>query len=75
MSDGRNGFLCEETPEDFARVLLAAAADRKKLHEVGKNASREIYLSWEDAIDRAYRRYVEVVEAWPFPLPYRKKTD
>lgn len=75
VSDGRNGFLCEETPEDFARVLLAAAADRKKLHEVGKNASREIYLSWEDAIDRAYRRYVEVVEAWPFPLPYRKKTD
>ena len=75
VTDGRNGFLCEETPEDFARILLAAIADREKLAEVGKNASREVYLSWEDAIDRAYRRYVEVVEAWPYPLPYRKRMD
>ena len=75
VTDGRNGFLCEETAEDFARVLMASVADRQKLAEVGANASREVYLSWEDAIDQAYRRYVEVVEAWPYPLPYRKRMD
>ena len=63
------------TAEDFARVLMASVADRQKLAEVGVGASREVYVSWEDAIDRAYRRYVEVVEAWPYPLPYRKRLD
>ncbi len=72
VTDGQNGFLCEETAEDFAKVLLAATENRQKLTEVGISASKEIYLSWEDAIDRAYRRYVEVVEAWPYSLPYRK---
>ena len=73
VEDGFSGYLCEENVPDFTHVLLTATADRTKLREVGENASRHIYLSWEDAVSKAYNRYIEIVEAWPHALPYRDR--
>ena len=71
VEDGMSGFLCEETAEDFAKTLLAAAANREALKTTGENAAKYVYLSWEDAVAKAYARYVDIVDAWPYPLPYR----
>ena len=64
ITDGVNGFLAEENAESLCTKLMAAVADREKLHQVGVRAGEDIYLSWEDAVARGYHRYEEIVSEW-----------
>lgn len=59
--DGVSAYLIEEQPEDFARVLLGAASDRAKNRLVGENAAKTLYLPWETAVDKAQKRYLEIL--------------
>ncbi len=60
ITDGRNGFLIENTPEAMAQLLLQVGDDLEMLHNVGQNAMDEIYISWEQAVRLAYDRYKEL---------------
>ncbi len=68
------GFLAMETADSCSRVLLDACQSRESLATVGDNAGQHLYLSWEDAVAKAYARYKEVLRLWPGPLPYNAKT-
>ena len=63
ITDGRNGFLIEETPEAMAALLERVGGDIPLLRTVGQRAMDEIYLSWSDAVAAAYERYGAVIEA------------
>lgn len=69
IPDGVSGFTAEETPEDFARAIRQLIAQPQKLKEVGQTAMDTLYLSWEDAVTNAYRRYENLCANWPHPLP------
>lgn len=56
-----SGLLIEENAVDEARVILAACQSRDTLPTIGKTAGRELYLSWEEAVERAYCRYQEIL--------------
>ena len=62
VTDGRNGYLIEETAQDLARMLLWACEQRDALKQTGEHAMQEIYLSWPDAVHLAQKRYQEVLE-------------
>ena len=62
VTDGRNGFLIEETPEALAAKLLEISSDRDYLRNVGQHAMDEIYSSWEMCVGEAYKRYQSVLE-------------
>lgn len=64
IEDDVTGFLCEETTESFANRLRTLLRDPKRMKQVGENACGKIYLSWEDAVDNAYKRYEQVVEEY-----------
>ena len=64
VEDGINGFLAEENPEAMCTRLMEAIADREQLDRVGKAAGEQIYLSWEDAVAKAYARYEILVSRW-----------
>lgn len=66
VAHGGNGFLAQENAADCARVIQSACYDRAELQAVGQHAGKELYLSWEDAVDRAYRRYEEIVAAYAY---------
>ena len=70
---GTNALLAEENGEDCGRVILEACQSRSSLNEIGETASRDLYLSWEDAVARAHKRYGEILKAWPGPLPYNSR--
>jgi len=57
VTDGENGFLMEENAESLAEILEKLCQNRELCRTVGENACRELYLSWEDAVGRAYERY------------------
>jgi glycosyltransferase involved in cell wall biosynthesis len=62
ITDGRNGFLIEETPEAMAAFLKEACGNLSQLHDVGQHAMDEIYLSWQECTARAYARYQQIID-------------
>lgn len=60
--DNHNGFLCEENKNSLKYVITKAISDKQKLKEIGLNAQKEVYYSWEDSIMSAYKRYIEIID-------------
>lgn len=62
VKDGVNGFLSEDSEEKFADKVCEAVGDYDHLKEIGKNASRDLYISWKDCTDILHNRLREIVE-------------
>ena len=60
VTDGHTGILIEETGEALAAALLDL--ETAKMHEIGRHAMDEIYLSWADSVAMAAERYHVVLE-------------
>jgi len=55
--DGQNGLLIEENAPSMAQKLAWACDHLDTVHRIGINAQNEIYISWQEAVERAYARY------------------
>ncbi|MBR3935414.1 MAG: glycosyltransferase [Oscillospiraceae bacterium] len=64
ITDGETGFICKNTPEDFADKLHSLCTERELMKTVGKNAMDKIYVSWEDSVAAAVERYKIVLEKY-----------
>ncbi|MCH5195732.1 MAG: glycosyltransferase [Oscillospiraceae bacterium] len=62
IDDGKTGIICRNDARDMAKKLEFASKNRAKLREIGENAMREVYVSWETAVKRAFDRYPAVIE-------------
>lgn len=60
--DGDTGFLAEENSESFSEKLHFLCKNPEKMKETGKNAMDKIYISWEDSVENAVKRYETVLE-------------
>ena len=60
VTDGQNGLLIEENGEDLCRQVLYTCKNLDAVRQIGHNAQRQLYLSWEDAVSRAESRYVDI---------------
>ena len=64
VSDGRNGFCIEENASAMAAKLLSLCRAPETMRAVGENAQRELYVSWETAVQRAMARYKIVIDKY-----------
>ena len=62
VTDGQNGFFIEEKAGSMAAMLRRLLPQRELMRQVGENAQKEIYISWEDSIANACRRYEVVLD-------------
>ncbi|MBO4375382.1 MAG: glycosyltransferase [Lachnospiraceae bacterium] len=62
IEDGRNGYIIEENADSMAALLSRIGNDRKALKETGMHAMDEIYISWDEAVSDALKRYAEVID-------------
>lgn len=62
VSDGRNGFLIDENAVAMAAKLSELCRAPETMRAVGENAQRELYISWETAVERAMARYEVVID-------------
>ena len=62
IRDGETGFLIEENAESMAAKLAGLCREPDAVKRVGETAQRDIYISWETAVARAYERYGTVIE-------------
>ena len=61
VEEGVNGWFAEENPRAVADKILLAASDRDNLRRVGQKAGETLYVPWSVSVDRAYRRYKEIL--------------
>ncbi len=62
IEDGVNGLLCENTPEDLARVLSGAIENPEALERLGERAKETIPVPWSKVMETAVERYTRLVE-------------
>jgi len=60
--DGEAGLLCRSDAGDMAERLYRALQEPGMLRKIGEQAQKELYLSWEDAVALAHRRYEVILE-------------
>lgn len=73
VEHGVTGYLAEENPNSCAEVLINACQNREQIRKVGLNAGKYVYLSWDKAVDRAYNRYLEILNTDIKKLPYNSR--
>ena len=61
VHDGVNGYLCAESPQEYAQAIAAILADRPACERVGVEAQRTLVRSWEDIAAEVAWRYREIV--------------
>jgi 1,2-diacylglycerol 3-alpha-glucosyltransferase len=62
VKDCVNGYLSKNSCIDFANKIMEVIKDRDLLSIVGKNASRDLYISWKDCTEQYVQRLKEIVE-------------
>ncbi|MDR2358070.1 MAG: glycosyltransferase [Oscillospiraceae bacterium] len=62
VTDGRSGILIDDNPSEMMDAVIRTISDREWARALGMRAMDELYLSWEDAVSRAWSRYGEVLE-------------
>ena len=64
VEDGVSGVLIEENAASMAAALEKLLASRETMRAVGEGAQRELYISWEESVARAFERYGVVMEKY-----------
>ena len=73
VTDGVNGFLIREDAASLAELLRRIMKESALLRQVGEAAQRDLYLSWQDAVTRAWERYGVVIENYRSQSSEKKK--
>ena len=60
--DGETGFICFESAHSIAETVHRIIDNKDLIGRVGTQAQNDIYISWEDSINRAYERYQIVID-------------
>lgn len=59
--DGRNGFLADKNPEEFALLIERLSRNKEELKRVGLNARNTLARSWEDVVEEVSDRYRHLI--------------
>lgn len=62
-----NGLLMEENAEALAQQVVYACQHRETLKKLGENALRDVFISWDEAVERAQERYAQIMEEHKTP--------
>ena len=61
VTDGQNGYLCENDSADLARVLEGALSDPAAAAQMGQRARETIPVPWEQIMETVVERYTRLI--------------
>lgn len=64
--DHQNCLWMQENAESLAKILIDTDCDKQFFRKLGDHAMEELYLSWEDSVTNAYKRYQYVSEVYEY---------
>ena len=53
----------------MARLLMELGNRKEYMHLIGRKAQNDLYMSWEESVDRAVARYREVMDKFVYKQP------
>jgi glycosyltransferase involved in cell wall biosynthesis len=62
VTDGINGYLCDNTTAAFADRIRDALSDRDALKKVGENAANDLYFNWRECADLLLIKYGQIID-------------
>lgn len=62
ITDKRTGILTKDDAQAISAELEFAASHLDEVRQLGENAMNEVYISWEDSVKNAYKRYGVILE-------------
>ena len=62
VTDAVNGYLSQDSVYCFASKIVEIMDNADKLNEIGKNALRDLYMSWSDCSDILLNRLTEIAK-------------
>lgn len=62
--DGENGFIIEENKESFAEKLEFLCDNPELVKQVGENAFKTLYRTWDDLGEEVVSEYKKVIEEY-----------
>jgi len=62
VTDNINGFISENSIEAYADKIIEILKNPDLHRQVSENAFRDLYKNWDDAVDEAYKRYLNAIE-------------
>ena len=61
--DNHNGFISDNNSIKYAERIEEILKDKETLKEVGENAFKELYISWDDEVKYIYDEYLRLIES------------
>lgn len=62
VTHGKNGYILPDDPLLYAEEIYKIVSDRPSLKEMGENAYRDLYITWDEVVDRSFERYEQLIE-------------
>jgi len=62
LTDNVNGFLSELDVDIFSNRIMELIKDREALRRVGERAFKDLYVTWEEIVERIEKVYDEQIE-------------
>jgi glycosyltransferase involved in cell wall biosynthesis len=69
VTEDENAFLIEENASSLAKKLLELGDNKELFRKTGERAMEELYLSWEDSVAAAWKRYQVVSDSFVYKKP------
>ena len=61
VTDGVNGFIAPASPEAYAEKIKTVLADKELLKKVEEGAKRDLYRTWDEAVEELKQVYRQTV--------------
>ena len=58
----KNGYILPDDPALFADEVYKIASDKEALKKMGENAYRDLYVTWDEVVDKTYERYEQLIK-------------
>ena len=61
ITNNVNGFISKNSEEEYADKIYDIISDEKLYKKVSENAFKDLYISWDDQIKKAYDLYLKIM--------------
>ena len=58
-----DGFFAKNSPKDYSKKIIEIIQDKEKLKKVSEKAYEDLYISWDDEVERVYKEYIRIIES------------
>lgn len=62
ITNDRNGFICENSKDKFADKIIEIMENEEVYTNVCENVYKEIYINWDDTIDKIFDLYMSFIK-------------